>query len=217
MIDYSNVLNLREFQIEASTGKYHIPVIAPEKTVPEKLIDFCHSLRSSQFSCGVHFFLDDYRFERVWRQPWRYVPHLKNFSAVLAPDFSLYMDMPAAMKIWNVFRSRLLAQLMQRAGCRIIPAVSWAEPKSYEYCFDGIPSGAAVAVSTVGTMYSKECRKIFLHGFEAMVKKLHPEKIIVYGKVPPEIERGKYEIISFPSTSSAWKCGHRGVSYGEKH
>jgi len=217
MFDYSNILNLHEYDGDFATGKYHIPIIAPEHIIPEKMIDFCHSLRSSQFSCGVHFFLDDYRFERVWRMPWRYIRHLKNFAVVMSPDFSLYMDMPSAMKIWNVYRSRLFGQMMQRAGCRVIPSVSWADAESYEYCFDGITSSSVVAISTIGTMYSKESRRIFMHGFEAMTEKLSPEKIIVYGKVPNEIRSGNFEIISFPNTSLTWKYGRRGVSYKEKH
>lgn len=217
MSHYYDILNLGEFLATASKGKYHIPELAPESVIPEKLMDFCHSLKSSQFSAGVHFFLDDYRFERVWRMPWRYIPRLKNFSVVLSPDFSLYTDMPTAMKIWNVYRSRLLGQMMQRAGCRVVPTVSWAEAESYEYCFDGLPSDSTVAVSTVGAMYSNGCRKLFVRGFEAMAEKLRPEKIIVYGKPPDEIRFGSYEIVSFSNTSLAWKCDRRGVSYREKY
>lgn len=216
MSDRSDTLNLQDFPAESSVGKYHIPTIAPENLIPDELIDFCHSLRSQRFSCGVHFFLDDYRFERIWRSPWRYISRLRKFSAVLAPDFSLYMDMPTAMKIWNVYRSRLLGQMMQRAGCRVIPVISWADEDSFEYCFDGITPGTAVAVSTVGAMYSRKCRRLFLRGFEAMTAKLHPDKIVIYGKIPDEIELGDREIVSFPSTSWAWKYDRRGVSYGEK-
>ena len=105
---------------------------------------------------------------------------------------------------------------MQRSGCRVIPTVSWADIDSFDFCFDGITPGSVVAVSSVGTMYAKECHKIFLRGFEAMNEKLNPDKIILYGKVPDELKSGKYEIISFSNTSMAWKCGHRGVSYKEK-
>ena len=217
MFNYYNVLNLHEFQPASGTGKYNIPSISAENIIPDTLMDFCHSLRSSLFSAGIHFFLDDYRFERVWRMPWRYIPRLRKFSLVLSPDFSLYTDMPTAMKIWNVYRSRLLGQMMQKAGCRVVPTVSWADAESYEYCFDGISTGSTVAVSTVGAMYSKTCRKLFIRGFEAMIEKLRPGKIIVYGKLPDEIESDSYEIVSFSNSSLAWKCKHRGVSYREKY
>ena len=77
---------------------------------------------------------------------------------------------------------------MQRAGCRVIPTVSWTDIDSFDYCFEGITPGSVVAVSSVGTMYSKECSKIFLRGFEAMIENLNPDKIILYGKVPDELQ-----------------------------
>lgn len=51
-------------------------------------------------------FIDDYQFERIWNTPERYVNVLKQYDCVLTPDFSLYMDMPRAMKVWNIYRSR---------------------------------------------------------------------------------------------------------------
>ena len=36
-----------------------------------------------------HFYLDDYQFERVWREPDVYVPILKKFNAVIGADFSM--------------------------------------------------------------------------------------------------------------------------------
>lgn len=47
-------------------------------------------------NAGVHFFLDDYQFERFWRQPQRYLDALAKCPLVLGPDFSLYTDFPRA-------------------------------------------------------------------------------------------------------------------------
>lgn len=59
-------------------------------------------------SAGVHFFLDDYQFERFWRQPERYLNALAKFPMVLGPDFSLYTDFPAPLQRWNHYRNQLL-------------------------------------------------------------------------------------------------------------
>ena len=48
-------------------------------------------------SAGVHFFLDDYQFERFWRQPQRYLAALAKCPLVIGPDFSLYTDFPAPL------------------------------------------------------------------------------------------------------------------------
>ena len=49
-------------------------------------------------NAGVHFFLDDYQFERFWRQPQRYLDALSRFPLVLGPTFSLYTDFPAPIQ-----------------------------------------------------------------------------------------------------------------------
>ena len=111
---------------------------------------------------------------------------MRLYECVFTPDFSLYMDMPMAMKIWNIYRSRLIGQIMQNAGIRVIPTVSWAEPETYAFCFDGIPEGGNVAVSTVGVMRDKEAKKIFMDGMSAMIEKVKPSMILMYGKAIPE-------------------------------
>ena len=48
---------------------------------------------------GVHFFLDDYQFERIWQRPTVYVRKLSKFKVIASPDFSLYIDYSTAMQI----------------------------------------------------------------------------------------------------------------------
>lgn len=59
-------------------------------------------------NAGVHFFLDDYQFERFWRQPQRYLSALAQFPLVIGPDFSLYTDFPEPLQRWNHYRNQLL-------------------------------------------------------------------------------------------------------------
>lgn len=42
----------------------------------------------------VHFFLDDYKFEVLWKDPEPRIAKLKEYRAVLSPQFSLYTEMP---------------------------------------------------------------------------------------------------------------------------
>lgn len=163
-----------------------MPMLEPETCVPERLIDFNAAKRSKEHHCGVHFFIDDYRFECIWNRPHEYVDKLCFFDCAFTPDFSLYMDMPMAMKVWNVYRSRLIGQIMQDAGIRVIPTVSWAEQETYAFCFDGLPEGGNVAVSTVGVMRDKEAQRIFKDGMAAMIEKVKPALILMYGKPMPE-------------------------------
>ena len=51
---------------------------------------------------GVHFFVDDYRFESVYRWPERSLEKLAQYRFVLTPDYSLYADMPGWRQIESV-------------------------------------------------------------------------------------------------------------------
>ncbi len=54
----------------------------------------------------VHFFLYDYRFERVWKNPDSDLERLSRYRAVLSPDFSMYLEMAPVMQLYNTFRNR---------------------------------------------------------------------------------------------------------------
>ena len=205
---------LEEFDPDLSKGKYQMPSLQREIFVPSRLIDFTTAIHSRNFSSGIHFYLDDYRFERIWREPYRYIPILRRFACVFTPDFSLYTDMPMAMKIWNVYRSRLIGQMMQHAGIRIIPTVSWAGPETFEFCFDGIEEGCTVTIATVGTMRNPEAQELFYSGMSAMIETVHPSTIIFYGTAPKKFPEG-IPYVHFESTSFSWQKSKSDVTYKE--
>lgn len=131
-------------------------------------------------------FLDDYQFNRLWTNIDRYIPMLQKFRYVMSPDFSTYTDFPKVMQIYNHYRKHWVGAYLQEAGIQVIPTISWSTPDSFEWCFDGEPEGAAVEVSSVGCMNSKEKKALFLAGYEEMIRRLSPETIIFYGSVPEE-------------------------------
>lgn len=160
---------------------WQMPTIRNDGFIPDELIGFNYALTSEDKSAGVHFYLDDYQFERVWNDPEKYVDILADYSCVLSPDFSLYMDMPRPMKIWNTYRSRQLGAYWQSRGIRVIPTVSWAEPETFEFCFSGIPEGSIVSISTIGVKRDAEALKIWNDGVEAMIERIKPSAILIYG------------------------------------
>ena len=133
----------------------------------------------------MHFFLDDYQFERFWRQPQRYLDALAKCPLVLGPDFSLYTDFPAPIQHWNHYRNQLLTAWLQHNGVHAIPAASWSDEGSFRWCFDGISKGGAVAVSTVGCLVHKDASEGLLEGVTELIRQTEPEELLVYGKTPP--------------------------------
>lgn len=173
--------NLDLLDLNRLDGFYGIPVLEPTQHIPKDLIGFNYMLSSKDKACGVHCFIDDYQFSRLWNNPQRYVEKLREFDCFLTPDFSVYLDMPMAMKIWNVYRSRLVGQFMQDNGVTVIPTISWAEQDTFDFAFAGIEKGSVVAISTIGVKTDEDAMKIWKAGVDELIKRIQPEAILVYG------------------------------------
>ena len=173
--------NLELIDSSRLDGFYQMPIIRKVYFIRDVLIGFNYMLTSKNKNVGIHCFIDDYQFERLWSSPQEYVEKIAEYDCFLSPDFSLYMDMPMAMKIWNIYRSRLIGQFLQDCGVCVIPMISWAEPETFTFCFDGIEPGGVVAVSTIGVKREENSFHIWKQGMDEMIKRIRPQTILCYG------------------------------------
>lgn len=171
LIDYDNL----------SDDFWQMPIIKNDNFIPSELIGFNYAKTSERKDVGIHFYVDDYQFERVWHDPEKYLDILIDYDCILSPDFSLYMDMTMPIKIWNVYRSRQIGAYYQSKGIKVIPTISWAEPETYEFCFRGIPEGSVVSISTIGVKRDPDALKIWTDGVTAMIERIKPSAILIYG------------------------------------
>ena len=174
--------NLNLYDPARTEGKYGMPTLEWESYTPESLLGFNYVKSAKNFDVGIHFFIDDYQFERLWNAPEKYLETLKRFDCVLTPDFSLYLNMPLVMQMWNIYRSRLLGQYWQDNAITVIPTVSWGDEKTFDFCFDGLPERSTLAVSTVGILKETQSVEIFKNGIRELVKRKHPNTLVVYGR-----------------------------------
>ena len=177
-------LNIMQFDTE---GEYNTPILEPYHYEPAEFVGFNYARSAkNKKEKGLHFFVDDYQFERLWREPLAYVNLIGEFHSIMTPDFSLYTDYPKALQIYNHYRKHWLGAYWQLNGINVIPTVCWSDKESFEWCFDGEPTHSVVAVSSVGTQRSKGTKRKFLDGYFEMVDRLQPTQIIFYGNVPKE-------------------------------
>lgn len=180
------------------TGLYDIPVIKPEAYEPCEFIGFNYAASCKRREeTGIHFYLDDYQFNRLWNMPDYYIPMLQDFKCVLTPDFSVYADFPLAVQIYNHYRKHWLGAYLQSQGIKVIPTIAWSDEASYEWCFDGEPTQGAVSVSSIGTQMNSRSKELFLKGYQEMLHRLRPETIIFHGTVPNGCEGNIVSISSF--------------------
>lgn len=181
---------------EFTDNFWQMPIIFCDEVIPSDLIGFNYAKSSENKNTGIHFYVDDYQFERVWNFPEKYIDILRDYECILSPDFSLYMDMPMPMKIWNVYRSRQIGAFYQHNGIAVIPTISWAEKETFDFCFEGIPKGSIVSVSTIGVKRDKDALKIWNDGMDEMIKRIEPTTILVYGGAL-DYDYGDIEVLYF--------------------
>ena len=193
-------------------GKLQIPIIprfkAKEDDFNDLLLigfDKTHLEDQNHLDRMVHFFLYDYRFERVWKNPDNDIEKLSRYRAVLSPDFSMYLEMAPVMQLYNVFRNRWCGAYWASKGIRVVPSVNWGDESTFDFCFDGIEKGSVVAVSTYMASehgHRKDQKDWFLAGYNEMLRRIEPEKIICYNTPFPEM-RG--DIVYVDYERSSWR------------
>ena len=203
-----------EKALYGGTGRYDIPLMDPATPVPaedltsREWLGFNYAARCPDPQAHVvHFFIDDHNFERVWKDADRYTRLLGRFHAVLSPDFSLYVDWPDAVNIWNHYRKQWLSCYWQDHGITVIPVLCWTtDPRSYDWCFDGIPAGAQVAVTTIGGFgrgrRDRALLQPWLDGYRAALERLSPTSMIIFGDLPEDpvpLAREGMELIHVPN------------------
>ena len=174
-----------------TVGKWGIPLMKKQQIDTDNLrliacSDTKPNDREENRLCGVHFFVDDYRFSGIFDNPERTFPKYAQYAFLLSPDYSLYADMDLWRQMESVSKNRWCGAFWQSKGRTVIPSISWSTARSYEFCFDGVEQGATVAVGMVGC---KSHNKLsFMRGYDAMLDKLNPKKIICFGTPFAEME-----------------------------
>lgn len=165
-------------------GKYDIPSLLPCRTgaVPSMVLPFSKAFSQRRVVGGLlHCFEEDYKIERLWTNVRRYLPFLRQFTYIIGPDFSMRIGSPVAEQIHNLYRNHALAWWMQRMGLPVIAPACWSDAASFDWCFDGMPNGGTVAVSTIGAMGNPLTRQAFMRGLRAMFQHVTPDCVWLVG------------------------------------
>lgn len=189
---YRNTRNYENLQKAMfwGVGEYDIPVLQPVKSLDVDRwvpFNFAKGAKDAERT-GVHFFLDDYQFERVWKNPDVYTLMLSRFGAVCTPDFSPYGDFPRIVQIYNHYRKHWCGAYWQYRGLTVIPTITWGSEESLNWAFDGEPVGGIIATSSTGSFESDASKQELLDGYKTILERLEPTMIIWNGIVPAELQ-----------------------------
>jgi hypothetical protein len=172
----------------------HFPVEGPEKipvlsaasieSIPKVILPFDNELAEPEWlDVGLHFYCEDRKFISVVADPLRWVSRFAKYKCVLTPDISLSESMAPWQRVKNTVYSRAVGATWQAHGLQVIPSIRWADRADYEFVGVGIPRGSVIAFGALGAYRDRSKRAIFQHGVEAMVERLEPSAIVIYGKL----------------------------------
>lgn len=185
-----------------SAGKYNFPIIRKQDIdidkiellsyVDSKINDDEHKEKT------IHFFTYDWKFEKVYTNAKQELEKLNQYYCLISPDFSIFTNMPLALQIASVFKNRWCGAYWQSVGLKVIPAVSWGDERSFDFCFDGIEEGSVVMVCTY---YRENDELSFMRGYNEMLKRIKPKMVLCYDE--PFDGMGK-NVKSFLPTTYEW-------------
>ncbi len=180
---FQNNMHLSVF-LDYSPSNY-LPIVKPYNgEIDFQWISFLDRKKAKGENQGVHFFIDDYRFvHSVWDRLEKTSFDLLKFDYLVAPDFSLWVDLPPFYNLQSIFYNRFITSYWQNvAGFNVIPTASWGNVDSFSYCFSGLPEHSVIAVCGVGHKFCNAAKRLWQLGLQELEKQLKPTCILIYGE-----------------------------------
>lgn len=94
--------------------------------------------RQKRVAATYHFYVDDYRFEAIWKNPAKVVN--SGCVALVEPNLSLFDTTPVAWGLQSIYKKRWIARYFQERGIRVYADLNVSR-KFRDYNLLGIPAG----------------------------------------------------------------------------
>lgn len=118
--DQRNYENLNRAKF-IGAGAFDIPrILAEVPATPQSWIGFNYAKSCKDpANKAVHFFVDDYQFNRLWTTPDAYLDMLRRFKAVCTPDFQPIRTSRKPFKSGTITASIGSARIGKATGSRL--------------------------------------------------------------------------------------------------
>ena len=176
-----------------------VPKCPPTKVMPfSKAITFQGDL-SDYF---IYFYSPDGTFERVRRNPKKYLHFFKRCKGIIGFDFSVHTDMPIVKQKAQLNDNLSLSFYFGNNGVPLYPnARGGSDCLNKEY-LNAFPKHTYIALGVHGFIKLKEQKHEWRLWIATLIENLEPLGFIVVGHLPQDIideYRGKTEFYLFDS------------------
>lgn len=162
-------------------GKYGFPALTGFNVSPTKTVDINRSKKLIQVKdLNLNFFVHDYMLNPIWNNPDKYLEHLKCFGSVCGFDFTIDVNSPLALQIYNKYRNHVLSWYFANNGVKVIPKVDIL-PDCADWIYDGLPHNSMLCCSTNGRAFNRQAKAEFSECFSEMESVLKPHTVVIVG------------------------------------
>lgn len=138
--DYTSLMV--EDRIYSTDNEFDIPVLDCTKQAKTCLLLPVSAYGSdSRQRTGIstyHFYVDDYRFASLWKDPLKIVR--SGVKEVVEPNLSLFDSTPIAYGLQQIYKKRWISRFWQTHGINVYADLNVSR-KFYKYNILGIPKG----------------------------------------------------------------------------
>ena len=164
--------------------KWMVPNEPPKKIMPfDKAINYKGDL-SDIYICT---YSRDCTFERIRRQPKKYINFFKRCAGIIGFDFSIHTDMPIIMQKSNMYENLALSYYYGNLGIKIIPNIRYGADELSNEFLSAIPKKSLIAIGTHGFIKEKNQKAEWFCFIDKIINILEPKGIIVYGSMNGKI------------------------------
>ena len=174
------------------TKKEEYPILKENmisKCIPIDIMPFNKAItyRGDLSKTFICFFEPDETFERVRRNPKKYLNFFKKTAGIIGFDFSVHSDMPVIKQKSQMNDNLSLTYFFGSNGIPIIPNIRCGIDELIPEYLETIPKHSIIAIGTHGFIKTIPEKCEWLCFLEKIIAELEPEKIIVYGTMSGKI------------------------------
>ena len=157
-----------------------IPKVPPKEIMPfDKALNYRGDL-SNVYVCT---YARDCTFERVRRNPKKYLNFFKRCAGIIGFDFSVHSDMPVVKQKSQMNDNLSLSYFFGKQGIKNIPNVRYGIDELADEFLSAIPKHSLIAIGTHGFIKETYQKAEWYCFLEKVIEILQPTGIVVYGKL----------------------------------
>lgn len=174
------------------TSNEEYPVLKPtmiSRTIPSKIMPFSKAITSHEDLRNTYIctYSPDKTFERIRRNPQKYLAFFQRTAGIIGFDFSIHTDMPLIKQKSQINDNLSLTYYYGYNGIPIIPNLRCGIDELLPEFLSAIPKHSLVAVGTHGFIKERKERFEWYVFLESIIENLNPSGILVYGTLPGKL------------------------------